>query len=201
MRWAEFTKGLIRRNPLFVLLVGICPALATSNTIQNAVSMGIAATTVLVCSNFIISLIRKSIPKGVRIPCFIVVISSFVTICELVMKAVLPLAVSEALGIFIPLIVVNCIILYRAEDFASKHGTLSAVLDGLGMGIGFTGALVVIACIRETFGSATVWDLKWWEGFPPVLGLAMAPGAFLVLGFLLAFFNWLGQRRRAEAGS
>ena len=194
----EFTKGLIRRNPIFVLMVGLCPTLATSNTVNNAVAMGMAATAVLLCSNVIISLIRRLIPQGVRLGCYIVVIASFVTIVELWMKALFRPEVSEALGIFIPLIVVNCIIIYRAEDFASKHGVLVSALDGLGMGIGFTGALVLVALFREGLGSGTFCGLKWASGFTPVAVMSQAPGAFLTLGLLLGFFKWMGLRKRAR---
>jgi len=194
----EFTKGLIRRNPIFVLMVGLCPALATSNSIKNAFAMGMAATSVLLCSNVIISLIRKAIPRGVRLGCYIVVIASFVTMVELLMKAFFPPEVSEALGIFIPLIVVNCTIIYRAEDFASKNGLVASALDGLGMGIGFTGALMLVAVFREGLGAGTLFGLKWSTTYEPAAAMAQAPGAFLTLGLLLGFFKWLGMRKKAE---
>lgn len=193
----EFTKGVIVENPIFVLLVGLCPTLATSTSVDNAFAMGMAATTVLVCSNVIISLIRRSIPKEIRIPCFIVVIASFVTIVELAMRALFPPEVSDALGIFIPLIVVNCIILYRAEAFAYKSGVGRSALDGLGMGLGFTLALMLVALIRETLGNGTVWGLKVSNAYDPAAIMIMAPGAFLVLGLLLGFFNWIRLRRSA----
>ena len=132
----EFTKGIVRQNPTFVLMVGLCPTLATSGSVKTAFWMGLAATAVLVCSNVLISLVRRAIPKGVRIPCYIVIIASFVTMVELLMHAYLPEAIVRALGIFIPLIVVNCIILYRAEDFAGKKGPLASILDGLGIRAG-----------------------------------------------------------------
>ena len=194
----EFTKGLIHRNPIFVLMVGLCPTLATSNTITNAFAMGMAATVVLVCSNVIVSLIRNFIPRGVRLGCYIVVIASFVTIVELWMKALFRPEVSEALGIFIPLIVVNCIIIYRAEDFASKNGVVVSALDGLGMGIGFTGALILVAVFREGLGTGTLFGMKWSTTFAPAAVMAQAPGAFLTLGLMLGFFKLLGKRKAAK---
>lgn len=194
---SEFTKGFIKRNPIFVLMVGLCPALATSNTIRNAFAMGMAATTVLLCSNVLISVIRKGIPRGVRLGCYIVVIASFVTIVELLMKALFPPEISEALGIFIPLIVVNCMIIYRAEDFASKHGIGLSALDGLGMGLGFTGALMLVALFREGLGTGTILGLKWSTTYQPAAAMAQAPGAFLTLGLLLGLFKMLGKRKKA----
>ena len=194
---AEFSKGIIAENPIFVLLVGLCPVLATSTSVNNAFAMGLAATTVLICSNLFISLIRRFIPKEVRIPCFIVVIASFVTMVELAMRALFKPEVSDALGIFIPLIVVNCIILYRAEAFAYKHGIVRSVLDACGIGIGFTLALMVVAVIREVLGAGTIWGLPIASGYEPASVLIMAPGAFLVLGLLLGFFNWIKLRRSA----
>ena len=193
----EFTKGILTENPIFVLLVGLCPVLATSTSVNNAVAMGLAATTVLICSNLIISLIRRSIPKEIRIPCFIVVIASFVTMVELWMRALFKPEVSDALGIFIPLIVVNCIILYRAEAFAYKSGVGRSVLDALGIGTGFTLALMLVALVRETLGNGTVCGLKICSGYEPASVMIMAPGAFLVLGLLLGFFNWIRLRRSA----
>jgi len=194
---AEFSKGIIAENPIFVLLVGLCPTLATSTSVNNAFAMGLAATTVLICSNLFISLIRRFIPKEVRIPCFIVVIASFVTMVELAMRALFKPEVSDALGIFIPLIVVNCIILYRAEAFAYKNGAVRSVLDACGIGIGFTLALMVVAVIREVLGAGTIWGLPIASGYEPASVLIMAPGAFLVLGLLLGFFNWIKLRRSA----
>ena len=191
----EFTKGFIRRNPVLVLTVGLCPALATSTSMNNAVAMGIAATAVLVCSNVIISMVRRVIPKGVRIPCYIVIIASFVTIVEMLMKYSLPLEVNEKLSIFIPLIVVNCIILYRAEDFASKNGVLVSMLDGLGMGMGFAGALLLISFIREGIGNGSFFGLRFSTSYTPAAVLTLAPGAFVVLGLLLAFLKWRALRR------
>ena len=197
MDFRELTKGIIRSNPIFVLLLGLCPTLATSSSLQTAVAMGIAASFVLICSNVVISLIRGVVPKGVRIPCYIVVIASFVTIADLVLKANFP-AISAQIGIFIPLIVVNCIILGRAEAFASKNSVGNSLLDGIGMGIGFTLGLVLLATIRELFGSGKLWGHLVLPGYRPMTVLVGAPGAFLVLGLLLGLFNWLGQMRKAR---
>lgn len=195
----ELTKGFFKRNPVFVLMVGLCPTLATTTSMNNALAMGVAATAVLVCSNVFVSLVRNLIPRGVRIPCYIVIIASFVTIVEMLMKYFLPLAVSEKLSIFIPLIVVNCIILYRAEDFASKNGVIASLLDGIGMGAGFTGALLLIAAIRETTGNGTIFGLKFWRAYEPAAVMTLAPGAFIVMGVLLAFFKWRSLRRTRAA--
>lgn len=200
-RMGEFTKGIIRKNPIFVLMLGLCPTLAVTTTVQNAVAMGVAVICVLTCSNVIISLIRRAIPKEIRIPCFIVVIASFVTITELVMKAYAPEEINRALGIFIPLIVVNCIILGRAEAFASKNSVFASALDGLGAGVGFTLAAVLVASVREILGSGSFWSIKLYEGITPISIMAQAPGAFLVLGLLLGFFAWMGSRRRFAAGN
>jgi len=197
MEIEELTKGIIRSNPIFVLLLGLCPTLATSNSLQTAVAMGVAASFVLICSNVVISLIRGFVPKGVRIPCYIVVIASFVTIADLVLKATFP-AISDQIGIFIPLIVVNCIILGRAEAFASKNSVGNSLLDGIGMGIGFTLGLILLATIRELFGAGKLWGHLVLPGYRPMSVLVGAPGAFLVLGLLLGFFNWLGQMRKAR---
>ena len=185
----EFTKGLFEKNPIFVLMVGLCPTLATSGSVESAFWMGIAATVVLVCSNTIISLIRDFIPKGVRIPCYIVVIASFVTMVELLMKAYLSTELNRTLGIFIPLIVVNCIILYRAEDFASKNGVFASILDGLGMGAGFLLALLLLGVIRETLGAGKFLGYTLCPSYQPMLILILSPGAFLLIGLLMGFFN------------
>ena len=187
--WREFTKGIFEKNPIFVLMVGLCPTLATSGSVESAFWMGIAATAVLVCSNTIISLIRDFIPKGVRIPCYIVVIASFVTMTELLMKAYLSADLNRTLGIFIPLIVVNCIILYRAEDFASRNGVLASVLDGLGIGAGFLLALLLLGVIRETLGAGTFLGYALSRRYQPMLILILPPGAFLVIGLLMGYFR------------
>lgn len=186
----EFTKGLLAHNPLFVALLGMCPALAVTTSVENGAAMGVAVIMVMMLSNIIISSIRAQIPKEVRIPCFIVVIAAFVTMVELLMKAYLPPEINESLGIFIPLIVVNCAIMYRAEDFASKHGVFRSAIDGAGMGLGFTIALVTLSAIREAVGMGTILGIKISESYQPASVLIMAPGAFLALGLLLAYFNW-----------
>ena len=193
--YKEFTKGIIRRNPVFVIVLGLCPTLAVTTSVKNGLAMGLAATAVLLCSNLIISAARKRIPDQIRIPCFIVVIASFVTIVELLMKAYLPPALNAQLGIFIPLIVVNCIILGRAEAFASKNGVFASVLDGLGIGTGFTLALLLIGLIRELTGAGTIWGYAVFPGYQPASIMIMAPGAFIVMGLLLGFFNYIGGRK------
>ena len=199
----EFRKGLFEQNAVFVLAVGLCPTLAVTTGLKNAVAMGVAVIAVLTCSNAIISLIRRVIPKDIRIPCFIVVIASFVTMIEIAFKAFLPPSINAALGIFIPLIVVNCVILYRAEFFAYTNGVLRSILDGLGIGIGFTLAICLVAGIREALGNGTLWGYAWLPKSLPVeyvpAGiLIQAPGAFIVLGLLMGLFKWR-QLRRAEA--
>ncbi len=180
-----FTKGLIKENPILVLLLGCCPTLATTTSAINGMSMGLATTFVLVLSNIFISLLKGFIPDKVRIPCFIVVIASFVTLVQLLMQAYVP-DIYETLGLFIPLIVVNCIVLGRAEAFASKNTVFDSMLDGLGMGIGFTISLVLIAAVREVLGAGSFMG---WQFIPSdynILIFVLAPGAFLVLGFIMA---------------
>jgi electron transport complex protein RnfE len=190
----EFIKGIIRENPTFVLALGLCPTLAVSVSISNAVGMGIAATFVLLGSNIIIAAIKDYIPERIRIPCYIVVIATFVTIVDLFMKAYSP-ALNRALGIYVPLIVVNCIVLGRAEAFASKNNVMASLFDALGMGAGFTLALVLISGIREFLGSGKLAGMNLFSGFDPVLMFAMPSGALLVIGLLLGFFNVLKGRR------
>lgn len=203
----EFSKGILEQNAIFVLCVGLCPALAVTTGLKNAVAMGVAVIAVLTCSNVIISLLRKLIPKEVRIPCFIVIIASFVTMIEIIFKAYLPPAINAALGIFLPLIVVNCCILHRAESFAYKKGVGRSLLDGAGTGVGFALAICLVAIVRETLGNGTVWGYEWMPKSSPVPYrpasiLIQAPGAFLVIGLLLAGFNWLkGRGRRASRPS
>ena len=194
----EFTKGIVKENPLFVLMLGCCPALAVTTSALNGAAMGVAASAVLISSNTIIALIRKFIPDQIRIPCYIVVIASFVTMVDLLMQAFFPPAIVTALGIFIPLIVVNCIILGRAEAFAGKNGVLASALDGAGMGIGFLLALVLVGSIREVLGNGTWLGISIGEGFVPARLFVQAPGAFMVLGLLLGFFAWIRQRREAK---
>ena len=191
----EFTKGLFAQNPLFVALLGMCPALAVTTSVANGLAMGIAVIMVMMLSNILISSIRSHIPKEVRIPCYIIVIAAFVTMVELLMKAYLPPEINESLGIFIPLIVVNCAILFRAEDFASKHGVFRSAVDGAGMGLGFMIALVTLSAIREAVGAGTIFGIKISESYQPASVMIMAPGAFLALGLLLAFFNYRKLQR------
>ncbi len=190
----EFSKGIFRRNPVFVLLLGLCPTLAVSTSVVNALGMGAAATFVLVFSNLIVSLVRKLVPNKIRIPCYIVVIATFVTLVELVLEAYLP-DLNASLGLFVPLIVVNCIILGRAEAFASRNAPLASVVDGLGMGVGFTLALTVLGTIREISGSNSLLGLELIPGFSPAMIMILPPGAFLTIGLLLGLFALLRARR------
>lgn len=184
----EFKKGITIENPTFALVLGLCPTLAVSTNVTNAIGMGIAATFVLLGSNIIISSLREFIPDRIRIPCFIVVIATFVTIVELLMKAFAP-ALSLALGIFVPLIVVNCIVLGRAEAFACKNGVLASICDALGMGVGFTLALIIISAIREIIGSGTILGYIINKQYEPVLMFVVAPGALFTLGILIGIIN------------
>ncbi|MFC1631042.1 electron transport complex subunit RsxE [Candidatus Omnitrophota bacterium] len=190
----EFSKGIHKENPIFGLALGLCPALAVSTSVINGLGMGAAATFVLIGSNVMISAIRRLIPHKIRIPCFIVIIATFVTIVELVMAAYFP-ALSKQLGIFVPLIVVNCIIMCRAEAFAAKHTVSSSLFDALGMGAGFTLGLVLVSAIRESIGAGRLFGYVLVPGYQPVLTLALAPGALLVLGLLLALSNLIFKRK------
>lgn len=191
----EFLKGIIKENPTFVLLLGLCPTLAVSVSIKNGIGMGIAATFVLISSNVIVSMIKRIVPEKIRIPCYIVVIATFVTIAELFMKAYSP-ALNRSLGIYVPLIVVNCIVLGRAEAYASKNSVLDSFFDGIGMGIGFTLALVLISAIREFLGAGTLYGHVVLKQFQPAFALGMPTGALLVIGLLLGLFNFLKGRRQ-----
>jgi len=198
--WGEFKKGIWEQNAVFVLAVGLCPTLAVTTAVQNAVAMGVAVIVVLTCSNVIISMLRDYIPREVRIPCFIVIIGSFVTMVEIVFKAYLPPAVNQSLGIFIPLIVVNCSILHRAEALASRTTPMRSALDGMGIGIGFGLAICATAAVREFFGSGTLWGYPWlpvsWPfEYVPASILIQGPGAFLVLGVLVGIFNWATAKK------
>jgi electron transport complex protein RnfE len=183
----NFTKGFIKDNPVFVLLLGLCPTLAVTSSAFNGFGMGVATTFVLVCSNIVVSILKGAIPNRVRIPSFIVVIASFVTIVEMTMQAYVP-ALFDSLGIFIPLIVVNCLVLGRAEGFASKNSTWSAIVDGFGMGLGFTLALTILGSVREMLGAGSIFGWKFIEG-DGILVFILQPGAFLVLGYLIALTN------------
>ncbi len=191
----EFRKGLWRENAVFRLLLGLCPALAVTTSAENGLGMGLATTFVLVCSNIVVSSLRKAIPAKVRIPSFIVVIASFVTIVQLCMEAYF-YDLYKALGIFIPLIVVNCLILGRAEAFASKNRIFPAVADGVGMGLGFTLALFVLGAVRELFGSGTLLGYAvFGSGYQPLILMILPPGAFIAMGLLLAAMNLIDANR------
>lgn len=193
-------NGLIRENPTFVLMLGMCPTLAVTTSAINGIGMGLATTAVLIMSNIIISMLRKVIPDGVRIPAFIVVIASFVTITELLIKAYLP-SLYDALGLYIPLIVVNCIILGRAESYASKNSVIYSAFDGLGMGLGFTLGLTCIGLVRELIGNGSVFDIAVLpEAYEPLTIFILAPGAFLVLAFLVALMNKLKMASGKDTG-
>lgn len=192
-----FKNGIVENNPTFVQLLGMCPTLATSTSLLNALGMGAAATFVLICSNFVISLLRKLIPEKIRIAAYIVVIAGFVTMIDLLMQAFIP-ALSNSLGLFIPLIVVNCIILARAESFASKNKPLPSVLDGLTMGLGFTFALSCVAAVREILGSGTLLGFKLFGGTAPLTIIALPAGGFLVLGFFIALVQHIKSKGGAK---
>lgn len=190
-RLSVLTNGIIKENPVLVLLLGTCPTLAISITVKGAIGMGIAAMLVLIGSNFAISLLKDIIPEKVRIPCYIVIVAGFVTIVQLLVKAYTP-ALDRSLGVYLPLIVVNCIILGRAEMFASKNSPLDSVMDGIGMGLGFTLALVIMASIREILGSGTWFGLQVIPAnIPPTAILIAPPGGFFVYGVVIAAINWL----------
>ncbi len=192
----EFRKGFWKENAVFRLLLGLCPALAVTTSAENGLGMGLATTFVLVCSNIVVSSLRKVIPAKVRIPSFIVVIASFVTVVQLCMEAYF-YDLYKALGIFIPLIVVNCLILGRAEAFASKNRLIPAVADGVGMGLGFTLALFVLGAVRELFGSGTLLGYAvFGSSYQPLILMILPPGAFIAMGLLLAGMNLLDARRR-----
>jgi len=189
-----FKRGIISQNPIIGLALGLCPALAVSTSVVNAIGMGAAATFVLLGSNTIVSSIKRFIPKEIRIPCFIVVIATFVTIVEMIMKAYFPF-LSKSLGIFIPLIVVNCIILARAEAFASRSPVIPSIVDALGMGLGFSLALIAISAIREILGSGTILGITLFKGFEPALVMVLPPGALLTLGLLIAVTRVFKSRK------
>lgn len=187
------TKGLLRENPTLVLVLGMCPALAVTTSAVNALGMGLATTFVLTMSNMLISILKNVIPGTVRIPAFIVVIATFVSIVDLVLQGFVP-ALAASLGIFIPLIVVNCIVLGRAEAFASKNSVFDSILDGLGMGLGFTLALFIVGTCREILGSGSLFGHKFIEG-DGILVFVLAPGAFFVLGFIMALVRYFQSRK------
>lgn len=189
----EFTKGLILENPVLRLVLGTCPTLATSTSVESAIGMGLAATVVLVCSNIVISALRKVIPSKVRIPAYVVIIAGFVSIVQMLVKAFLP-QIDEMLGVYLPLIVVNCIILGRAEAFASKNTVLYSTIDGLGMGVGFTAALLLMGGIRELLGAGSIAGFTVLpEAIPPMTIFVLAPGGFFVFGILIALANKVAE--------
>ncbi len=185
----NFTKGFIKENPVFVLLLGLCPALGVTTSAFNGLGMGLATTFVLVSSNTVVSVIKSQIPDKVRIPSFIVIIASFVTIVQLVMEAFMP-DLFAALGLFIPLIVVNCLVMGRAEAFASRKSTFSSIIDGLGMGLGFSFALTMLGAVRELLGQGAIFGFSFIQG-DGMLVFVLAPGAFIGLGYLIALNNML----------
>lgn len=191
--WKVFLNGLVKENPTFVLLLGMCPTLGTTSSALNGMSMGLATTFVLICSNVAISLLKNIIPDQVRIPGYVVVIASFVTLLQMLMQAYLP-SLYASLGLFIPLIVVNCIVLGRAEAFANKNGVLDSALDGLGIGLGFTCSLTLLGVVREILGSGSVFGLKFIEG-DGILAFVLAPGAFLALAYLIVIFRKLTDKK------
>lgn len=187
-QWKNFTKGFIKENPVFVLVLGMCPTLGVTSSAINGLGMGLATTFVLMMSNIVISLVRNVIPDKVRIPSFIVIIAAFVTVVQLIMQAYVP-GLYKSLGLFIPLIVVNCIVLGRAEAFASKNNIGSSAIDGIGIGLGFSFALVLLGGIREILGSGKIFNITIYPENYVTLIFVLAPGAFIVLGYLIAFIN------------
>lgn len=193
-----FLNGLLKENPTFVLFLGMCPTLAVTTSASNAVGMGLSTMMVLIFSNIFISLLRKFIPDKVRIAAYVVVIAAFVTVVEMLLKAYAQ-SISESLGIYIPLIVVNCIILGRAEAFASKSGPLAAAVDGFGMGLGFTSALTIIGSVREILGSGTIFGVSLFgEAFNPVTIMILPPGAFITLGLVVMTINIISSKKKGE---
>ena len=198
MKIRDYLKnGIINENPVFIQLLGMCPTLATSTSLINAIGMGLSATFVLVCSNMLISLLRKFIPQKIRIASYIVIIAGFVTLVDMLLEAYFN-SIYNALGVFIPLIVVNCIILARAESFASKNKVLPSVLDGLTMGLGFTVALAILGAVRELLGSGTILGFELFGGVAPLPILALPAGGFLALGFVIAAAQWYVNRKKED---
>lgn len=190
----EFSKGIVKENPVLRLVLGTCPTLAVTTSVESAIGMGLAASAVLVCSNIVISALRKIIPSKVRIPAYIVIIAGFVTIVQMLVRAFLP-QIDEMLGVYLPLIVVNCIILGRAEAFAGKNPVLLSAVDGLGMGVGFTCALLLMSGIRELLGSGSLYGFTVLpESIPPMTIFVLAPGGFFVFGILIALANKLAEK-------
>ena len=197
-QWKNFSKGFLKENPVFVLMLGMCPTLGVTSSAINGLGMGLATTFVLMMSNLVVSLIKNLVPDKVRIPGFIVIIATFVTIVQLIMQAYLP-ALYKSLGLFIPLIVVNCIVLGRAEAFASKNNLLTSVVDGLGIGLGFTFALVLLGSIRELLGSGKLFNFQVYSENYVTLLFVLAPGAFIVLGYLIAIINKIKKGKESKS--
>ena len=195
--WQEFKKGLWEKNPILILGIGLCPALAVTTSVSNALWMTLATSFVLVSSNVLVALTKSIVPKHIRIPIFITIIATFVTVVELTLNAFQP-AVYNALGIFIPLIVVNCMILGRAEEFASKRGIFISIVDALGMGLGFGWTLVVLAFFRETLGANKLFGLTLIQGMEPSTAMILAPGAFITLGLMLWAMNSINSRLKRK---
>ncbi len=191
-QWANFSKGFVKENPVFVLLLGLCPTLGVTTSAINGLGMGLATTFVLVMSNLVVSLIKSQIPSKVRIPSFIVIIAAFVTVVELTMQAYLP-SLFKSLGLFIPLIVVNCLVLGRAEAFASKNNLISSLIDGAGMGLGFSFALTLLGAAREFLGAGKIFDMVIFPEDYGMLLFVLPPGAFIVLGYLIVLINRMNK--------
>jgi len=195
--WERIYNGVVRENPAFILMLGMCPTLAVTTSAINGLGMGLSSLVVLAISNVVISLLRKVIPDEVRLPAYIVIVASFVTVVELLMEAYME-SLYASLGIYIPLIVVNCIILGRAEAYASKNPPMLSLFDGLGMGLGFTVALVIIGSVRELLGAGSIFGFALPDGFEPIAFFVRAPGAFLVLAVVVAIMNAIGIKTRAN---
>lgn len=195
--WERIYNGVVKENPAFILMLGMCPTLAVTTSAINGLGMGLSSLVVLAISNVVISLLRKAIPDEVRLPAYIVIVASFVTVVELLMEAYME-SLYAALGIYIPLIVVNCIILGRAEAYASKNPPLLSLFDGLGMGLGFTVALVIVGSIREILGAGSIFGIALPGNFEPIAFFVRAPGAFLVLAVVVAIMNAVGIKSRAN---
>ncbi len=192
--FSEFKRGIITENPILVLALGLCPALGVSSSVANGIGMGVASTFVLLASNIIISLVKNVIPEQVRIPCYITIIATFVTIVKMVMEAYLP-ELYDSLGLFIPLIVVNCVILGRAEAFASKNSVVNSAIDAIVMGAGFTAALVILSAIRELLGANQLLGLEVIPNFEPMTIFILAPGGFFSIAFVIALINFVKSRK------
>jgi electron transport complex protein RnfE len=195
--WKEFSKGILRENPLFVLVLGMCPSLAITTSVENGLGMGVAFSAVLLGSNIVISALRKVIPDSIRIPSYIVIIATFVTMVEMILHAYSP-ALFNSLGVFIPLIVVNCIILGRAEAFANKNGVMPSIMDALGMGVGYTLALVIISTFREVLGAGTFFGYPVIDSAQSAIIMILPPGGFITLGCILAFLNKMKDVKAAK---